>query len=135
MKTLLKTLPLLLLTLCPLAGCSSPETNSTQSRVSFTLSREGVFVNIGFAIIGDFCGWGKVNEELSDEAIRLEWIDNGLYRGTKLFDKSKTIHYKLVEYGDDLLYDRIIEIENIPERVLTINSDDVSVVLRWEQLD
>ena len=135
MKKIFKILPLLLLSLFPLTSCNSPETNEDKCEVKFTLDREGVFVNIGFAIIGDFCNWGKVNEELSEDAIILELIDNNLYKGSKYFEKSTTIHYKLVEYGNNLLDNRIIEIEDVPERILTVNSDSVNIVLNWGEIN
>lgn len=135
MKKMYKTLPILLMSLCPLISGCSPEESGSQCEIRFTLSYEGTLVNIGFAVIGDFCNWGEVNEELSDDAVILEMVDKDLYRGSKYFDKSSTIHYKLVQYGNNILDNRIIEIENVPDRIITIESGYTTINLRWGELN
>lgn len=135
MRKSLKILPLFFIPLTPLISGCSPESGTDKYRVKFVLSDDSVLVNIGFAIIGDFCNWGNVNEELSDDAIILECFDKGLYSGEKTFNTSITMNYKIVQYGNNILDNRIIEIENIPNRIIVVDSSDVTVNLRWESLD
>lgn len=45
------------------------------------------------------------------------------------------MNYKIVQYGNNILDNRIIEIENIPNRIIVVDSSDVTVNLRWESLD
>ena len=135
MKKLFKILPILLLPLCLFMSSCVSEADKDSYKIRFTFTCEGLHINIGYAIIGDFCNWGNVNDELSDDAVVLEFIDEGLYKGEKTFDKPTTINYKLVQYGDSILDNRIIEIEDVPNRTITVDSNDVSVSLRWGELD
>lgn len=135
MNKILKTLSLTIMLISPLlTGCKNVD-QPKKYEVTFTLNHDEFVINEGFAIIGDFCEYGEVGEGLSDEAIILNWVDNGLYRGEKTFNEPTTLNYKLVKFANDMIFNRITEIENIPDRILVVESDDVSIHLEWEKLE
>lgn len=135
MNKILKSFSLLLMLVCPLlSGCKDSD-KPKKYEVTFILNHDDYVINEGFAVIGDFCDYGEVGESLSDDAIILDWKDNGLYRGERVFDEPTTLNYKLVKFANDMIFNRITEIENIPDRILVVESDDVNIHLEWEKLE
>lgn len=135
MKKIFKSLSLLMLLVCPLlSGCKDLDTPK-KYEVTFILNHDDYVINEGFAVIGDFCDWGKPGESLSDDAIILDWRDNGLYRGERVFDEPMVMEYKLVKFFYDMIYNIIDVVENIPNRILAIESEDVNIHLEWEKLE